>query len=263
MLAPMSTDADEGFASLVKMSLVSTPSIAPALKLPAAKFPTFPVRVASTSYTTEHASSNVSETPTSQPSVFSSGPAIFSATSTMTGVSAMDAMTTTTRSSSKLAGNSDPADPLVACPKITKANSPPCDMNAPATKASRHVSPVNGPSAVTTPVLTTMSVSVIVATMGNMSIASGRSMVVPMVTKKSDKNKPLNARSSFMMSCAYGVPARHKPARNAPRESLNPIALVAFENPNSTSSEHATKTSVPHSNCTMVLYSQHAAKYPA
>ena len=130
------------------------------------------------------------------------GPAIFSARSTASGVSAMDAITTTTSSSSRFCGNRDPAPPLVACPKMTNANSPPCAKNAPATSDSRQVRPVIGPSAVITPILPAIRPAVITATMGNRSSASGRSIVVPMVTKKSDRNKPLNARSSAMMSCA-------------------------------------------------------------
>ena len=46
-----------------------------------------------------------------------------------------------------------------------------------------------------------------------------------------------------MIVCEYGVSARMIPARNAPKESENPIALVAKLNPKSTNSDMATKTS--------------------
>ena len=190
------------------------------------------------------------------------GPAILIARSTASGVSAMDAITTTTSSSSRFCGNREPAPPLVACPKMTKANSPPCARNAPVTSDSRQVRPVTGPSAVMTPIFPAISPAVITATMGNRSSASGRSMVVPMVTKNRDRNSPLNARSSPMMSCAYGVPASTKPARNAPRESENPMAAVALENPNSTNSDSATNTSVPQSNRFTSPYIFSAAKKP-
>ena len=51
-------------------------------------------------------------------------------------------------------------------------------------------------------------------------MASGTSMVVPIVTKKSERNKPLNAFNSLMIWCAYFVSAKTIPARNAPNESL-------------------------------------------
>mmetsp|Transcript_4336 Transcript_4336/g.19551 ORF Transcript_4336/g.19551 Transcript_4336/m.19551 type:complete len:344 (-) Transcript_4336:973-2004(-) len=174
----------------------------------------------------------------------------------------MDTMTTTTKSSSRFWGKSAPPLPLVACPKMTNANSPPCDRNAPATSASRHVSPVSGPSAVIVASLPAMSPAVISVTMGNRSLASGTSIVVPMVTKKRLRNKPLNARSFWMMSCAYGVPASTRPAMNAPSESLNPAAAEAFENPKSTSSDSATKTSSSHSRSVMTSYAFLATSHP-
>ena len=146
---------------------------------------------------------------------------------------------------------------------MTNANSPPWERTAPATKASRQERPTSGPSAVTTPVLVAIKVVVMIKIIGNISMANGTSMVVPMVTKKSERNKPLNAFSSLMIWCAYFVSAKTIPARNAPNESLKPIAEQAKEKPKRVSKDMATKTSVPASAASTASKPTNASDLPA
>ena len=75
---------------------------------------------------------------------------------------------------------------------MTKAP-PPCARNAPVTSDWCQVRAGDRPERGDDAHFSRHQPAVITATMGNRSSASGRSMVVPMVTKNRDRNSPLNA----------------------------------------------------------------------